>query len=202
MEVMWHEPGVEQMTWIPQRVIAIMWNAAKDKECGAKTRDGSVCKLPPLWPLSNRCQLHGGLSTGPKTAEGKERVARAQRKRWAAWRAERDLTPPSPRKPQLSTPSPASGLSEEEVRVCPDPRGLHLTEYGGGRYGITSEIWEHGNKRHRLARAKAVLKNLSQNDWRCMWCGEEVPIYRRADARFCRERCRKASARARKNAFQ
>jgi hypothetical protein len=29
-----------------------------------------------------RCRLHGGLSTGPKTPEGRERIAAAQRKRW------------------------------------------------------------------------------------------------------------------------
>jgi hypothetical protein len=30
-----------------------------------------------------RCKFHGGLSTGPKTAEGRARIAEAQRRRWA-----------------------------------------------------------------------------------------------------------------------
>ena len=32
-----------------------------------------------LW----RCQLHGGLSTGPTSLEGRERIATAARHRWA-----------------------------------------------------------------------------------------------------------------------
>jgi hypothetical protein len=30
-----------------------------------------------------RCRFHRGLSTGPKTKEGKARIAAAQRRRWA-----------------------------------------------------------------------------------------------------------------------
>lgn len=29
--------------------------------------------------------MHGGASTGPRTAEGRERVGRATRARWVAW---------------------------------------------------------------------------------------------------------------------
>jgi hypothetical protein len=36
-------------------------------------------------------KFHGGLSTGPKTPEGRARIAEAQRKRWAAWRKWGDL---------------------------------------------------------------------------------------------------------------
>ena len=40
--------------------------------CGAKTRKGTPCKRRDLY-ASGRCQLHGGLSTGPRTKEGKKR---------------------------------------------------------------------------------------------------------------------------------
>jgi hypothetical protein len=43
--------------------------------CGAKTRTGTPCKRGDLYGPSARCRLHGGLSTGPKTAEGKQRAA-------------------------------------------------------------------------------------------------------------------------------
>ncbi len=33
-----------------------------------------------------RCRLHGGLSTGPKSAEGRARIAAAHLARWAAAR--------------------------------------------------------------------------------------------------------------------
>ena len=42
--------------------------------CGAKTRAGTPCKRVDLYG-SGRCPLHGGLSTGPTTPEGKARSA-------------------------------------------------------------------------------------------------------------------------------
>ena len=40
--------------------------------CGAKTRAGTPCKRIDL-EANGRCKLHGGLSTGPRTEEGKKR---------------------------------------------------------------------------------------------------------------------------------
>ncbi|MGA0613325.1 HGGxSTG domain-containing protein [Paracoccus sp. KR1-242] len=54
----------------------------KRQTCGAMTRKGFECMLKSE-PGKQRCRLHGGLSTGPTTAEGKARIAEAQRKRWA-----------------------------------------------------------------------------------------------------------------------
>lgn len=39
--------------------------------CGAKTRCGELCMETPM--KNGRCRLHGGLSTGPKTPEGRAR---------------------------------------------------------------------------------------------------------------------------------
>lgn len=36
--------------------------------CGAKTRDGSPCRNLPM--RNGRCRMHGGASTGRKTAAG------------------------------------------------------------------------------------------------------------------------------------
>jgi hypothetical protein len=44
--------------------------------CGAKTRRGTPCRGPKVRNRT-RCRLHGGLSTGPKTPEGIERIRRA-----------------------------------------------------------------------------------------------------------------------------
>jgi hypothetical protein len=58
----------------------------KDRpRCGARTRKGVPCVVR-VEPGKRRCRFHGGLSTGPKTAEGKARIAAAQRRRWAEWR--------------------------------------------------------------------------------------------------------------------
>jgi hypothetical protein len=42
--------------------------------CGARTRKGTPCQATVVY-LRTRCRLHGGLSTGPKTLEGKAKVA-------------------------------------------------------------------------------------------------------------------------------
>ena len=52
--------------------------------CGARTRRGTACKCKALRTKRWRCRLHGGLSTGPKTVEGRARIAEAQRRRWAS----------------------------------------------------------------------------------------------------------------------
>lgn len=57
--------------------------------CGARCRDGHPCQAKAVWDdtrcsvRNGRCRLHGGLSTGPKTVEGKRRVGEAAR-----WRAQ------------------------------------------------------------------------------------------------------------------
>ena len=48
--------------------------------CGAYARTtGNPCLGRSL--KNGRCKLHGGLSTGPKTLEGKKRIAEATHKR-------------------------------------------------------------------------------------------------------------------------
>ena len=49
------------------------------QRCLAKTRQGTPCQNPVVTDR-NRCRMHGGKSTGPRTAEGKARVAAAQTK--------------------------------------------------------------------------------------------------------------------------
>ncbi|MEI8180491.1 HGGxSTG domain-containing protein [Aestuariivirga sp.] len=53
--------------------------------CGARTRRGTACQCKQLF-RKGRCRFHGGLSTGPRTAEGREAISRAVRARWAAMR--------------------------------------------------------------------------------------------------------------------
>lgn len=55
--------------------------------CGAMTRKGSPCRNMSE-PGRTRCKFHGGKSTGPRTVEGRARIAEAQRRRWNAWCAD------------------------------------------------------------------------------------------------------------------
>ena len=45
--------------------------AAMPPACGARTRNGAPCRA--LAMRNGRCRMHGGASTGRKTAEGIER---------------------------------------------------------------------------------------------------------------------------------
>ena len=49
------------------------------RRCLAKTRAGGACQNPAIKDRS-RCKLHGGLSTGPQTAEGNARSIAAHTK--------------------------------------------------------------------------------------------------------------------------
>ena len=48
--------------------------------CGATTRAGTPCKRRDIY-RNGRCKLHGGMSTGPRTLEGKAVCAGNARKR-------------------------------------------------------------------------------------------------------------------------
>jgi len=49
------------------------------RRCLAKTRRSTLCQKAAL-KGRNRCRLHGGLSTGPRTPEGKARTIAAHTK--------------------------------------------------------------------------------------------------------------------------
>ena len=69
--------------------IRLWWSRTKRERprCGARCRDGSPCKAPPVWDrrldraVNGRCRMHGGLSTGPKSEEGRRRIAESNRAR-------------------------------------------------------------------------------------------------------------------------
>ena len=59
--------------------IGTEWRFGPDwpgQRCGAKTRRGTACRRPAS-KRNGRCRLHGGQSTGPKTAEGRAKIAAA-----------------------------------------------------------------------------------------------------------------------------
>ena len=86
----------------------------------------------------------------------------------------------------------------------PDHDGIDCYQTDDGRWYVvasvwpTSGFWAMGNRRHRQARARAVLRNLCRGGWLCWECREPVPMWRRADARYCSTACRKRAMRRRK----
>lgn len=62
----------------------------KIQRCGAFARStGQPCKAKAL--ANGRCKNHGGMSTGPRTAEGKRAIAEATAMRMASGQQERAL---------------------------------------------------------------------------------------------------------------
>jgi hypothetical protein len=57
--------------------LGIPWRFGPDwpgQRCEARTRRGTPCQSP-AYSHNGRCRLHGGLATGPRTAEGRARLA-------------------------------------------------------------------------------------------------------------------------------
>ena len=50
--------------------------AQASPRCGARTRTGKPCRAPAM--ACGKCRMHGGASTGPRTAEGLERIRKAR----------------------------------------------------------------------------------------------------------------------------
>lgn len=50
--------------------------------CGAKTRKGTPCQARAI-EGKGRCRNHGGMSSGPKTEAGRERIRESNRRRAA-----------------------------------------------------------------------------------------------------------------------
>ena len=73
------EVELKMMAW---RERAALRAARRRVVCGAKTRKNTQCQNLSE-PGRRRCKFHGGRSTGPKTLEGKDRIAEAQRARWS-----------------------------------------------------------------------------------------------------------------------
>ena len=93
-------------------------------------------------------------------------------------------------------------LQEERNMPGPDPSALWFERHEGR---ITGELRAlslgAGNDGNRKTRAVATLKRLMRHDWRCRWCGDELPAWRRVDAQYCCESCRKRAARSRRKSW-
>lgn len=58
--------------------------------CGARKKTGERCRCKALH-RGDKCKFHGGLSTGAKTPEGKERALAALRAGQARWIADKSI---------------------------------------------------------------------------------------------------------------
>lgn len=68
-----HEWEIRDYSYPPPRTPPFP-EELRNMTCGAKTRAGTPCKRRDIYN-NGRCKLHGGLSSGPITEEGKRRSA-------------------------------------------------------------------------------------------------------------------------------
>lgn len=61
----------------------------KAPRCGARARSGGACRQPAM--ANGRCRMHGGASTGPRTAEGLEQLRAARTRHGAYGREAREV---------------------------------------------------------------------------------------------------------------
>lgn len=75
----------DQASQTPEAKLAAIFKRQQPQEpvrrtCGAKTRRGTPCRALGL--ANGRCRNHGGLSTGPRTPEGRASSAAALHRYW------------------------------------------------------------------------------------------------------------------------
>ncbi len=80
--------------------------------CKAKTRSCQPCKNRPI-PGKMRCRLHGGLSTGPKTPEGRARCRAAALETCERRRQEKKAVVGTDGPTKLRSPPSAKTLAPE-----------------------------------------------------------------------------------------
>ena len=80
----------------------------------------------------------------------------------------------------------------------PSPNTLWFEHWDGRLVATYPAYFGTGNVGHRKARASAIMKRMAITTWRCRWCWDDLPVWRRADARYCCEGCRKRAARLRR----
>jgi len=71
----------EMLEWLGLSWLHEKPKPARKRHCGAGLSGGCKCRKSPV-KTGYRCAQHGGLSTGPKTPAGIERIKQAQYKRW------------------------------------------------------------------------------------------------------------------------
>ena len=100
----------------------------KDRpRCGANNRQGRSCAVR-VEPGKRRCRFHGGLSTDIRTAEGKARIAAAQRRRWALHRQRSALEMPTvdlaTEMPQMQFGSTITNYKSAQLVTLKVPKGI------------------------------------------------------------------------------
>jgi hypothetical protein len=131
--------------------------------CGALRVDGGRCRAQGLKP-SGRCFRHGGLSTGPRSADGKERQRRAaQDTMLRVWRERRSGERPMPKITDERRASMRARLKERLALA----RATKEEAQRKQRWEDLTTQWRDRRQRENLARkAAARARHAERMRWR------------------------------------
>ena len=76
----------------------------------------------------------------------------------------------------------------------PDPNAMWFEKEDGAIRATYEAYFWTGKSWNRQKRVNRILYRMYKMDWQCDWCREELPHWRRADAQYCCEGCRKRAA--------
>jgi hypothetical protein len=148
----------------------------KKQPCGAKTRAGHPCQRKGLG-RGGRCANHGGASTGPKTIEGRQRIAEAQRRRWAACAmaaADPDLTHAMAAVDTIrATGCLGPGVRQPWTLISVEPRDPNV------RVGVKSSCLD------RVQKESALMSIADQNSY-LRRAGPFAPGWNESSSLFCK----------------
>ena len=83
----------------------------------------------------------------------------------------------------------------------PDPNSIWLELGYGCRYIMYHRYLSTGQAGNRKKRVERLAKRMAKGDWICRWCKDPLPLWRRVDALYCRESCRKRAVRGRQKGW-
>ena len=89
-------------------------------------------------------------------------------------------------------------VNKETNMPAPDPSAVWFERQDSKISACYMRYFWTQNVGNRKARALAILKRIAQRDWHCLWCHNDLPDWRRADAKYCCGGCRKRAARLRR----
>mgnify|MGYP006115360327 FL=1 len=81
---------------------------------------------------------------------------------------------------------------------APAPNTIWVSPIFGGSLITFENYLGQRQSLHRQRRATILVMRISKNTWQCPWCSSRLPMWKRVDAIYCGESCRKKAARGRK----
>ena len=98
----------------------------------------------------------------------------------------------------LDLPMATVVQTRRDKMPAPVPHTIWIEPMFGGSLITFENYLGQRQSLHRQRRVTSLVTRISKNTWQCPLCSSPLPMWKRADAVYCRESCRKKAARGRK----